>query len=127
MADLLQDLLDYIDTADLSLGVTYFKDFIPDTPANVLSVIEYAGLPGGTGIDAQVRSVQVNVRNEDYSTARAGINAIYALMQQVDPILQLTIDRWVICSPRQTPFLSNRDVKGRVTFTFNVGFTTYSD
>lgn len=128
MADLLQDLLDYITVAGVSLGDGSFKDFMPDTPANVVAIFEYPGVAGNTGIDTQVRSVQINVRNIDYVEAKRVANEIYALLHQsLNPIIQLTTVRWVISSPRQSPFLSNRDVKGRVTFTFNVGFTTYPD
>lgn len=109
-------------------GVDVFRDFMPDTPDNVVAIYEYAGVPGSVGIDTQNRSIQINVRDRSYSSARSKIHAIYNLFHQAEePIIALTATRWSICQPRQVPFQSNRDTQGRVVFTFNLGITTHKD
>lgn len=109
-------------------GVDIFRDFMPATPDNVVVVYEYAGLPGGVGIDTQIRSVQINVRDQSYSKAREKIHAIYNLFHKPeDSLIAITPTRWSVCQPRQVPFQSNRDAQGRVVFTFNMGVTTHKD
>lgn len=130
MADLLQDIQAFIIANNLATadGVDIFRDFIPESPDDLISVAEYAGVPGLAGIDTQLRLVQINVRNTSYSSARSTSHQLYSLFHRSEePILQMTSERWVITQPRQTPFQSNRDRQNRTTFTFNVALTTYKD
>lgn len=127
---LLVDLESYLIANNFATvdGVDIFRDFLPDAPDNIVAVYEYAGLPGGVGVDTQLRLVQINVRNTSYSEARQKIHAIYNLFHvPEDPLIQITPTRWSICQPRQVPFQRDRDNQGRVTFTFNMGITTHKD
>lgn len=130
MSDLLEDVQAYIIAEGLATvdGVDIFRDFIPEAPDNMISVAEYAGVPGSPGIDTQLRMVQISVRNTSYGTARSTSHQLYAMFHQPDDlIMQLTADRWVISQPRQTPFQSGRDKRNRSTFVFNISLTTFKD
>jgi hypothetical protein len=130
VADLLKDLEDYLIGNSLATGDAndIFRDFMPDTPSNLIVVSEYAGTPGNAGVDTQVRSIQIKVRNTSYALSRSKAHAIYNLLHKPeDQIIYFTPTRWAICYPRQTPFQMERDEQGKITFGFNLAVTTYND
>lgn len=127
---LLIDLENYLISNNFASvdGVDIFRDYTPSDPSNIIVLSEYAGQPGLEGVDTQVRSVQVLVRNTSYQEARTKIHAIYNKLHQAEnPIINLTATRWVISQPRQVPFQLNRDEQQRITFIFNVALTTQKD
>ena len=130
MSDLLVDLETFLITNNIATldGTDIFRDFMPDMPDHVVVVGEYAGVPGDVGVDTQLRSIQIQVRDTSYALARSKIHTIYKLLHQaLDPIIYITDTRWTVVQLRQTPFSLGRDKQGRVTFTFNLGVLTHED
>lgn len=130
MASLLEDLTamlvaNSIGTAD---GVDLFRDYLPDVPYNAVVLTEYAGLPTHEGIEALVRSVQIQVRDESPTAARIKCWQIFNLLDRpLDRIVDITATRWGIVSARQSPFKLRVDQNGHTIYAFNVGITTHTD
>lgn len=126
MADLLLDLINYLKAAELVSGdgTDAFRDFTPDKPDNVVILREYAGIPGL----ADVRSVQVVVRNTDASSAKDKAWSIYnALDVPEDRIIDVSTSRWGVIQARQTPFKIGIDERNRYQWGFNLAITTTRD
>jgi hypothetical protein len=132
MSDLLKDLEDYfidqsIVTAD---GTDIFRDFMPESPDNCVSLIEYSGDVAFMAKMAN-RSVQVKARNTDYDLARAKINALFDAVYDPESdvrIVDFTAGRWGIVKPRQYPFMLPKVVSDeRFIFVFNMSVVTPFD
>ena len=110
-------------------GVDFFRDTMPDSPNNCIAFIEY---PGSTSFiaNADLRSVQVRVRNTSYETARATIYSLYDFLfdpESGDRIIDLPNNRWIQITARQAPYLLQKDESSRFTFIFNMGVLTNRD
>lgn len=107
-------------------GIDTFRDFIPETPDNLVAITEYPGSPAALFDPAAHRSIQVSVRNLDADSARSKALEIYKVLQPTseDGRLDLTKDRWGQVHLRQTPFRMKTDTSDRVTYGFNIGITT---
>lgn len=133
-ANLLLDLVTYLTiyasdvvTAD---GTDIFRDWVPDSPDNLVSLNEYEGMSSSIS-NADNRSIQVLVRNTSYETARKNIWKIYNLLydpeNEVKIIDDITATRWVIISAKQPPFSLPRSDDGRAIFIFNMGVISHRD
>lgn len=105
-------------------GIDAFRDFMPDSPDNVVALHEYKGDPPVHYDTAVHRSVQVSVRNKDADEARLKCLSIFKLLQSDNLIINFTPDRWGQVHLRQPPFKLRHDEKDRVTYAFNFGITT---
>lgn len=108
-------------------GIDTFRDFIPETPDNLVAITEYAGSPAVSYDPTGHRSVQVSVRNLDADTARQKALEIYKLFMSKrgeDLKIDFTGDRWGQVFLRQPPFRMRTDSSDRVFYGFNFGITT---
>jgi hypothetical protein len=133
--NLLLDLVNYIilyasDIGITADGVDIFRDFQPDSPDNSVCLSEYPGITSYI-CNADVRSVQVKVRNTSYENGRKRIWGIYNLLydpeNDVKIIDAITVTRWGIIQPRQAPYYLTKDDSERRLFIFNMGVTTDRD
>lgn len=130
MANLLIDMAAYFVVRGLATGdgVDVFRDYTPDTPDDVIALYEYAGMPMGRPSEAVNRNVQIRVRDKSTSQARSRINAIYDLMcNPYETVLNLPNGRWMIGTPKQTPYKLMEDTNRRAIYVFNYGVLTYTD
>lgn len=138
MADLLLDLIEYLQEEGLVTGdgIDAFRDHMPDSPDRLIAIQEYPGAGSSTGVDTTRRSLQVSVRSDsdNPSWAKEKCWEIYNLLDtpldQVHDLrehITMISDRWMVISPRQTPFKSSIDNNARVIYSFNMGVTTYRD
>ena len=107
-------------------GVDSFRDFMPDTPDNVVVFHEYAGDRISPFTDSVHRSVQVKVRNKSASTARTKALQLCNIFKSDTESLRVdfSTDLWGQVYIRQTPFKLSQDTSDRVTYCFNLGITT---
>lgn len=111
-------------------GVDSFRDFMPETPDNLVVLQEYRGEAMLPYIDETNRSVQISVRDLDADNARAkALNIFKAFMLERadDGRVDLTPTRWGQVYLRQSPFLLKRDENNRSIYVFNIGITTTID
>jgi hypothetical protein len=128
MADLLEDLAQFLIASGIALDNEIFTDARPDEPDNVVCLFEYSGPPTTTGVEALDRRVQVFVRNKSYTMAREKAWAIFNLLDQPENReIHVTTERWMICKALQTPFKLETDSLGRSVFVFNLAVVTYRD
>lgn len=128
MASLLEDLEGIIvalgcATAD---GVDIFRDSMPDTPNNAIALYEYFGEPFQSA-EGIFRSVQVKVRRDTYSIARADSWQIYDALHNPDDKIFTLGQRPALIFVRNTPTKLDTDSTGRTTFYFNMNITTKLD
>jgi hypothetical protein len=110
-------------------GTNVFADNMPDSPDNCIAFIEYPGQSSFIA-NADLRSIQVRVRNSDYETGRQLIWDIYNTLYKPESdtrFIDLTVNRWVLIKARHTPYLLNRDETKRCIFILNMGVTTSRD
>lgn len=126
---LLLDIVTYLTTngAIEGDGVDTFRDFIPESPDNIVAITEYTGSPIVPHEPAAHRSVQVSVRNLSADAARVKANEIFKLFRSENSIIVFTPERWGQVSLRQPPFRMKTDNADRVTYGFNMGITTSLD
>lgn len=107
-------------------GIDSFRDFMPDTPDNVVVFHEYAGDPVSQFTDAVHRSVQIKVRNKNATDARNKVVALAGIFKSASESLRIdfTESLWGQVYIRQTPFKLSQDTSDRVTYCFNLGITT---
>lgn len=123
---LLLDIVTYL-TAEGAIqgdGIDAFRDFIPESPDNIVALNEYAGSPIVPYEDAVHRSVQISVRNTSADVARTKALEIFRLLRSDNLIVDFTPERWGQVYLRQPPFRSKTDSADRVTYSFNIGITT---
>lgn len=127
--DLLKDIVQYLVTSGISVGdgIDAFRDFTPDTPDSVIIIYEYGGTPEVPQIAGIERSIQISTRDKSASNAKQKAWDIYKALSTEDRVLNLTVDRWCMLYPRQTPFKIKVDNSERVYYGFNVGITSYID
>jgi hypothetical protein len=122
----LEDLGAYLEEQGVgTVGTTIFYNAVPETPPSCLALFEYGGagprftLPATTGIATESARVQVLVRSESNTAARAKAEEAYrALAKIVDRPLSST--RYLRVEPLQAPFFLRRDENHRIIMAFNV-------
>jgi len=138
VTDLLLDLVKFLTYKNVVEGdaIDCFRDTMPDSPDEIVSLYEYAGRGTATGVNAVDRSVQITVRsgqhNPDWSRVKAWeiFNVLDTPedrtldMREINPTLT---SRWAVIYARQTPFKVEVDSQGRVKYGFNIGVITYRD
>jgi hypothetical protein len=126
---LLEDIVAYFKTKDLIQGdgIDTFRDFMPETPDNIISLHEYKGDPVSRYTNVVHRSVQIVVRNKSAVTSQ---DIAKKLCQSIlDDIadngrVDFTPTRWGQVHIRQTPHKFSQDESDRVLYGFNLGITT---
>lgn len=129
MASLLDDLGNHLVAQGLATGLyqDLFLDYYPDEVHNLICLSEYGGSPTQTGIDLVERRVQVLVRNQKLSQARA---KAWALFNALDKPSYRVIDlgnRVAAIHALQTPAKLHEDGSGRTIFVFNLSVSTTRD
>lgn len=126
---LLLDIVTFLTNAGVIKGdgVDTFRDFTPETPDSLISLVEYKGSPLVPYEPSAHRSIQVSVRDKNADAARSKALDIFTVFQsslQENARIDFTEERWGQVTLRQTPFRSDTDSSDRVTYTFNIGITT---
>lgn len=125
---LLLDIVTFLTSAGVieGDGIDTFRDFIPETPDNLIAITEYAGSPPVPFDTAVHRSVQVSVRNKSADEARKkALELFKALCPTLeDKRVDFTSERWGQVTLRGTPYRMKTDSSDRVTYGFNMGITT---
>lgn len=126
---LLLDLVIFLTNNNLIAGdgVDAFRDFMPESPDNVVVFMEYTGMPQVSYDTAVNRSVQVSVRNTSADEARKLALRIYKLIvdkKEEDNKIILSDNRWGQIYLRNPPCKIDTDNQDRVTYGFNIGITT---
>lgn len=102
------------------VGTDLFEGMLPDDPDTLISLFETPGAMTRVSLvdRAEERSMQVRTRSGSYATARAKVEAIYALLHGK---AQTTLGggEFVLIEARQPPFSLGRDVKQRHSFATN--------
>lgn len=131
---LLKDIVTYLTTKGVIVGdgIDTFRDFVPETPDDIVSITEYQGSPPQAFEQVVHRSVQVLVRNKNADIARSKSLEIFRVLQNDilstdDSRVDFTSERWGQVSLRQTPFRVGTDSSDRVKYAFNMGITTTID
>lgn len=131
MPELLEDLVEWLVQEYLveGDGIDTFRDYIPDSPENLVALIEYDSiLPSIRVKRTAVRYVQINVRNLSTDDAKRKCYDIFHLFDSSDEaIIELPSGRWAIMTLKQLPFKVSTDDNGLTTWAFNVAITTNSD
>lgn len=107
-------------------GVDTYRDFMPETPDNVVVFAEYEGRPANPHIDAVHRSVQIKVRSRDAVAAREKAVRLFKIFNSTseDRRVDFTKDLWGQVYVRQPPYKLSQDVSERTIYCFNLGITT---
>lgn len=107
-------------------GVDSFRDFMPDTPDNIIVFHEYQGSPVSPFTENVHRSVQVKVRDKSPTVARTKALQLCSIFKSASESLRVDFSDtlWGQVYIRQTPFKLSQDTGDRVTYCFNLGITT---
>ena len=126
--DLLDDVIAFIIEAGHATrkDQDIFKDYMPATPDECISIFEYSGGVPAMFTQMSVRSIQVNVRAKKGALAKTKSQAIYKALYSED-LLQQIGNRRCILSMRNAPFKMMVDDKQRHVHTFNMAITTTID
>lgn len=122
---MVEDLGAYLDTNStrFAAGTSLFYNFLPSEPNRATSIIETGGIAparafGSTGPSWERGRVQIACRSTSSVTARADIDAAFVLLEGVENET-LTSNLFLRVSAAQSPFLMERDAKGRPVFACN--------
>lgn len=126
---LLLDIVTFLTTKGVieGDGIDTFRDFVPEQPDNLISLVEYKGSPVEVFDPTVHRSVQVSVRDKSADKARSKALLIFKTFQEStgdSRRVDFTDSRWGQVYLRQTPFRLSTDSSDRVTYAFNIGITT---
>lgn len=107
-------------------GVDTYRDFMPETPDDVVAFAEYAGKPVDPLIDAVHRSVQVKTRSRSAIAAREKAVRLFKIFSSTseDRRVDFTKDLWGQVYVRQPPYKLSQDGSDRTIYCFNLGITT---
>ncbi len=106
-----------------SLGTNLWLNYLPNEPDTAASIIETGGnepqyvLAGDLPAWENAR-IAVTCRSTSSATARANINDAFLQLPEVDNEA-LSGRSWLRIKPVQSPFLLERDERGRVVFQVN--------
>lgn len=137
MADLLQDIAEYLDYQEVKNEEGIFLDFTPDEPDSVVVLYEYEGSATTPGTEGVVRRFQVTVRSEadKPDDARQKAWEVFNTLDRLDKVFDLReVDdeefesqRWGVLSALQTPHKIKVDENGRTIYGFNMTMVTHRD
>ena len=122
---IVEDVGTYLDAQStrFTAGTNLFYNFLPDEPNTAASIIETGGLPPQHHFSGELPSwengrVQVACRSTSSTTARANMNDAWFQLQEV---ANETVNSrsWLRISAVQSPFLLERDERGRTVFAAN--------
>lgn len=130
MSDLLLDIVTYFTSSGFCAGdgIDAFRDFTPETPDSMISVVEYSGDPG-SAVDVSTvhRSFQISVRAKSATESKNKARQLYNALNSSTRFVKLTSERWSLVYLRQSPFKIKVDAAGRNYYGFNIGITSYID
>ena len=122
---MVEDVGAYLDSNSTrwAAGTSLFYNFLPEEPARAASIIETGGVAparafGSTGPSWERGRVQVACRSTSSATARGDIDAAFVLLEAVQN-QTLTSNVFLRISAVQSPFLMERDPRGRPVFACN--------
>lgn len=122
---LIEEVGSFLDTQStrFAAGTNLFYNFMPDEPGTATSLIETGGLPPQHHFSGDLPSwenarLQVSCRSTSSTQARANMNDAWFQLQEVANET-LSSRTWLRISAVQSPFLLERDAKGRVVFAAN--------
>lgn len=126
---LLEDIVTYFTTKNLIQGdgIDAFRDFMPETPDNIISLHEYKGDPVSRYTDIVHRSVQIVVRNKSAVESQALAKRLCQALigdSADNGRVDFTPTRWGQVHVRQAPHKFSQDESDRVLYGFNLGITT---
>lgn len=78
-----EDLMYYLETKGIgTVGTTLFWDFEPDSPDNIITVLDEEGptIPEADSLQVDIFGVQIIVRNDNKSTAKEISKAIHKMI-----------------------------------------------
>lgn len=122
---LVEDVGEFLDAAStrFDLGTRTFLNYLPEQPNRAHSVTETGGLApthvfGSTSAAWENARVQILTRSTSSVTARADIEAAFTIL---DGVQNQTVNgsTFLRIAAVQSPFLVNRDERGRVIFSCN--------
>jgi hypothetical protein len=128
--NLLLDLIDYLVEEEIveGDGVDIFRDFIPETPDNVIALMEYPGRTLRSGLDPVSRVVRVMVRALNVDDARDKIIELYDFFTTPDDeIHHFAESRWAVIHAFDTPAKIGVDPSNRVFYGFVISVLTHKD
>lgn len=107
-------------------GEDAFRDFMPESPDDIVVFHEYKGDPVSPYTEHVHRSVQVKVRAKTSEAARGKALQIFKLLKSDTEDLRVDFSDtlWGQVYIRQTPFKLQQDESDRVIYCFNLGITT---
>lgn len=106
-------------------GIDAFRDYIPDSPDEVVVVSEYAG-DGFNPYDENMthRSFQISVRSINATTAKNKAYNISKSFRAPGNYVKLTLSTWALVYVRNLPIKIKTDENKRTTYAFNIGITS---
>ena len=107
-------------------GVDAYRDFMPETPDDVIVFAEYEGSPTSPMFGAVHRSVQVKTRSRNAAAAREKAVQLFTIFNPTseDRRVDFTKDLWGQVYVRQPPYKLSQDSSDRTIYCFNLGITT---
>lgn len=122
---LIEEIGTFLDTQStrFALGTNLYLNYLPDEPNTATAIYETGGGPpqhhfAGDLPAWENQRIAVTCRSTSSTQARANINDAWVQLQEVTNET-LSNRSWLRVSAVQSPFLLNRDPRGRVSFQVN--------
>lgn len=134
MTDMLLNIANYLIYQGIvqADGEDIFRDYIPDSPDQVVALQEYAGdgsLPQAQGAQRRFQ-VAVRASREDPDWARRKAWSIYNVLDVPEGIIDargVGLQLWGVMNAIQTPFKLRVDDNARILYGFNMVIITERD
>lgn len=136
MSDLLLEIATYLNEENKveGDGVDTFRDFMPESPDQAISLYEEPGQGTFYGAGGAARKVKVLVRgsHDDPDWARVKVWEIFNTLDIPDRIIDTrethhAAKLWGVFKALYTPFKLKTDENGRDIYIFTLGVTTHRD
>lgn len=126
---LIKDIAEYLQAKGIGFpGTDVFLGTMPDTPESVIVLYPTGGYPQVLPLEDIQVTVQIMVRDLDYTTGYKRIQAVFnALDGGENRYIRVLSGRQMVCRAMQSPFFLEQDAKGRFVFAFNVVVWTTRD
>lgn len=125
MSDLLEDFEHFF--RSMELVEELYRDYMPDSPDNVVAAYEYQGPASPPKVAGFARQVQIVVRDIMATNAKVKARELHKALVTEDNIINLTDDRWGVIQLHGVPFKMKVDEGKRVYYCFNLSIITYED
>jgi hypothetical protein len=122
---MVEEVATFLDGASTrwAVGTSLFLNYLPDEPNRAGSILETGGVAPTQVFAGDLPAwenarIQLNCRSTSSATARADANAAWYILQQVANEALSSVS-YLRISPVQSPFLLERDDRGRTVFACN--------